>query len=175
MKTKVITTTRGKFYGAVLAAAQCVALYPKTPLAHYAGRFLDLNKKEVRAHEKEDKKRFKELRDELRDFVINNALVKDGILVTKKNEQGQEIGYAPASAAAQIAIDKKTDEINEKISELEEPFLEESCECRVFLDPIQLPENLGHRHNFNLNGFVYTNPNEHDTGLFDEEGKPLVV
>jgi len=112
MKISTKKVTREKFLNAISNASACIEkLHPKTKLAYRCKQFIELNKDVVKKNNKAVKLITADLNRELADFMVDNALEKDGKLWL------DEKGNYQYSKSGDKLIKNKQQEVSEKIEE----------------------------------------------------------
>lgn len=156
-------TTREDFARAVLCAQSVVSkLHPRSKFAHWCEKFLDANKKAIEEHEKKHKKAVSKFQTELKDFMIDHAVEKDGAILF------DEKGNYRFNKTSEKEVLKKTDEINEKIQAVEAELLQEEIIVKTVKDSFKLPDNVDYHVEKFLNGFAFKNKNEFEEEVREE-------
>jgi hypothetical protein len=156
MTTSTQKVTRQILLNAVLASNQIIKTFKDTAVAYFCDRWKEENKIIIRQHDKAGADAVKQLKTELRDYRIDNALEQNGRLI--RDAQTNE--FEPADKSTKKALDRKIADIEEKIELRNIQFLEEEVEITVFTSPLKLPEEITFYQNKSLNGIVYLNENK---------------
>lgn len=164
MKTSTKKVTREAFLSAVNIASACIEkLHPKTKLAYFCNQFIELNKLITKKHNKESKLLTADLNRELSDFMVDNALEKDGKLWL------DEKGNYQFSKSGDKLVKNKQEEVSQKIENLVDPFLQEELEVKCIVSEMSLPDNIKQSTIDALNGFVFKYKSEFHEEIETEE------
>lgn len=165
MKTVKKQVRREDFILAITTADEAVTKsFKDTKLGWYCSKFVEFNERLLKKHNKELTKLTRSLKQELSTCRITHAVEKDGKLLF------DEKGNYCYDKSGEEAVLKKEDEINEKINELVDVFLEESVEVICITSEFAtLPKELSFLQFRALNKFAFNNKSEHEEEITHEE------
>lgn len=155
MQTKKQLVKVQDFVNAVNAANNVLQTHPKSKLAHWCSRFIELNKEPLKEVKKRDKKATFLIKREFDDFQVSNCVEKDGVVLT------DEKGELKFSKEATKVVAAEREIVNEKLEEITEKLMAEDIEVRVFLTEYDLPE-INITIKSHLKAFVFPNSSEWD-------------
>lgn len=166
MKVSTRKITREDFVKAINKATEVInELHPDTRLAFNCEKFIDLNKKVMKDHQKKLKEKTQELQLDLDCYKASKCVEKDGKLQKDKE------GHYEYSAAGEQAVLKKQIEIQNKISEIAEEFLAEEVLVKCIIDEVKLPEKIAFDTTSSLNTFAYKNKPLFEDSIEEVEGE----
>lgn len=170
MKTSIKNVKIEDYFNALNESVNVVSeKHPKTKLAHWCTRFVELNKDVTKKLQKEVNKKNKPLLRELEDFRIEKALDKDGLICRTEPKEGEKEGDLIFDKQATKEVIVKKREVEDKLEEISEEFMSGEVECRVFETPIDLPDNISHETLKFLKNFVIANTTEFEEELEEKE------
>lgn len=171
MKTSKRKVTRLEFSNSLSVASLVINTHhPRTKLAYYCQQYMDINKALSKEHNKLSKRITKKLENELANFRVDNAVEKDGIMLTENVPDGKgniRIMYK-FNKKGERAVKEKEADISEKIEDAVDNFLAEEIEVKCIISELKLPENIKPDIEHMLNGFVFKHKNEHEETMEEE-------
>jgi hypothetical protein len=160
MQVSTKKITRLQFVDALNTASLVInKLHPNTRLAFYCEKFLELNKKENKAHTKKYKELTADLTLTLDCFRAQHAVEKDGKLLRDKD------GQYEFNREGEQAVLKKQIEIQDKIEVVVDELLEEEVLIKCCITEVQLPDGITWDTKSKLNGFAFKNVNEFEESV----------